>query len=297
MKVIFSRGTPQSCATFSVISRGGARLDSSTRVAREAVSRYSNSENNGSLRASARPGPEPSAKNADFPSPCESAQPAYWLARQAITGSVLRTQSSKGHFGLAPVGAISTIPIPPRQISAIARPASIPPRAFWPASIIVSPASPLETATRNRAALAIMLSTACPVRVLILSSLLLKVRFPIQGCHFYFEYLQVCPESIWSAHRRVRVRAGAGPRGPLLCTKGRTAATRSVLSAGPRSNLASRIPAWRRSRASHRLFPRLRRQRIRAGAAAGGRRRNPYGPGKATRRDLRKCRESRPAVD
>src|ERR1700730_11227325 len=297
MKVIFSRGTPQSCATFSVISRGGARLDSSTRVAREAVSRYSNSENNGSLRASARPGPEPSAKNADFPSPCESAQPAYWLARQAITGSVERTQSSKGNLGWAPVGAIATVPIPPRQISAIARPASIPPRAFWPASIIVSPASPLETATRNRAALAIMRSTACPVSVLILGSLLLKVSSPSQGCRFYFEYVQVCRESNWSAHRRARVRARALPRGPLSCTKGRAAARRSALSAGPRSNVASRIPAWRRVPDPLKLLPRLRRHRIRAGAAAGGRGRNPYGPGKATRRDLRKCRGLRPAGD
>src|SRR5471032_2348821 len=122
MKVTFSGVTPQSRATFSVISRGGGLSDSSTRVTRVALSRYSYSENNGSLRASARPGPEPSAKNDEFPSPCESAQPAYWLARQAITGSVERTHSSKGHFGLAPVGARLTVPRPPRQISAIARP-------------------------------------------------------------------------------------------------------------------------------------------------------------------------------
>ena len=56
------------------------------------------------LTASARTGPEPSAKN--FLPPVSSLladrlQPAYWLARQASTGNELRTSSALGQPSVA----------------------------------------------------------------------------------------------------------------------------------------------------------------------------------------------------
>src|SRR6185312_16808571 len=111
--------------TLATTGDGGGRALSSTSVACVATSAYLSFSNSGSRRASARAGPEPSAKNLSAPSSCESRQPAYWLARHAITGLDERLTSVHGQFGVTAESSSSMLPSPPMQISATRRPAAI----------------------------------------------------------------------------------------------------------------------------------------------------------------------------
>ena len=58
----------------------------------------------------ARAGPDPSAKKASLPSPPERRQPAYWQARQAVTGLDRRTTSVQGQRGVDALSASVTVP-------------------------------------------------------------------------------------------------------------------------------------------------------------------------------------------
>ena len=147
--------TPQSCATFATTFAGGGRLLSMTKVAFLARSAYGKSWNSGSRRASARAGPEPSAKKECSPSFSDRRQPAYWLARQAMTGLDERTTIAHGQRGVAADGPSRTSASPPMQISAMRRPAAMLPRCLLPASMSVSPSSPRVIPILSSAASAI----------------------------------------------------------------------------------------------------------------------------------------------
>ncbi len=71
------------------------------------------------------PGPEPSAKKPSSASDA-SFQPAYWLARQAITGLFVRVVNLNGAFA-EPESETLHVPRPPMQISARRKPAAMPP--------------------------------------------------------------------------------------------------------------------------------------------------------------------------
>ena len=118
------------------------------------------------MPASARAGPEPSEKN--FLPPASSLlalsdQPAYWLARQASTGWLLRTSSQVGQpavESLAPCAASATRPSPPMQISPTSRPAAMLPGAAMPASTMHTPLVSRVTFTPRVSAAAIRRSTS-----------------------------------------------------------------------------------------------------------------------------------------
>src|SRR5262245_10196971 len=74
-----------------------------------------------------------------------SRQPAYCPAKHAITGLLEWTSSVHGHRGVIALDVSCTLPNPPIQISAIARPAAMLPCVWLPASINVSPRSPCVT--------------------------------------------------------------------------------------------------------------------------------------------------------
>src|SRR5262245_10895996 len=147
--VIRSAASAQSRAILAMTGSGGTRSTSSTNAARSLRSAYPSSSNSVSRRAIARPGPEASAWNAPLPSPCDRLQPAYWLARHAITGSALCSWTSGSPPSAPSPGASATDPNPPMQISAIRRPASRPPRAAIPASTMVAPCSLSVTPRRS----------------------------------------------------------------------------------------------------------------------------------------------------
>ena len=85
------------------------------------------------------------AKKAFLPSPWASFQPAYWLARQAMTGLEERVASDHGQRAPCRSGTRPTVPRPPMQISATSKPAAMLPGCWLPASIRVSPSSPRVT--------------------------------------------------------------------------------------------------------------------------------------------------------
>jgi hypothetical protein len=85
------------------------------------------------------------------PLPSLSCQPAYWLPRQAVTGSELRSTTCHGQREAAPPGTRSIVAMPPSETAARRRPASIPPVCFAPQSISVSPPAPVLTPIRSRA--------------------------------------------------------------------------------------------------------------------------------------------------
>src|SRR5262245_62895572 len=74
-----------------------------------------------------------------------SRQPAYCPAKHAITGLLECTNSVQGHRGVMVLDVSCTLPNPPIQISAIAKPAAMLPCMLLPASINVSPRSPCVT--------------------------------------------------------------------------------------------------------------------------------------------------------
>ena len=146
-----SGATPQSLETFSASAAGGWRPVSSTRQVLSARSRYPISSNSGSRTASARAGPEPSALN--FPGASKlKLQPAYWLARQASTGRLVRTSTCHGQLGNTGLLRSATSPRPAMQIRATSSPASMPPWWSMPASTTRVPSSMRVTPTRNASA-------------------------------------------------------------------------------------------------------------------------------------------------
>ena len=100
----------------------------------------------------ARAGPEPSTLYFLPLSSAERLHPAYCEPRQAITGCEVCTVTMNGHALSVSVVSSATRPRPPRQISAILRPASSPPTARTPQSIRHSPSVPSVTATRRASA-------------------------------------------------------------------------------------------------------------------------------------------------
>ena len=64
-----------------------------------------------------------------------------------MTGCDDATEIVHGHRGVAALGTRLTWPRPPMQISAMRKPAEIPPRCVAPASISVSPSKPSTTPT------------------------------------------------------------------------------------------------------------------------------------------------------
>src|SRR5262249_51781702 len=116
---------------------------------------------------------EPNAKNALSPALCDSFQPAYWLAKHAITGLDERVEIIHGQFGAAAVGVTATSPNPPMQISAIRSPAAMPPGKRLPASINLSPSEPCATPIFSKAASATRPSTSFVARILMLSAVVM----------------------------------------------------------------------------------------------------------------------------
>src|SRR5262245_53444394 len=101
----------------------------------------------------ARAGPEPSTLYfLPLPSSAERLHPAYCEARQANTGCAVCTVTTNGHELSGSEVASDTLPSPPRQISAMRRPASRPPTALTPQSIRHSPRVPSLTSTRSASA-------------------------------------------------------------------------------------------------------------------------------------------------
>ena len=98
IRVRFSGITSQRSAILSAISTGGILSTSSTMQVVSALSRYPISSNSGSLLPRALAGPEPSALKVPLPWPWERLQPAYWLARQAMTGWLVCTSTCQGQF-------------------------------------------------------------------------------------------------------------------------------------------------------------------------------------------------------
>ena len=90
----------------------------------------------------ARAGPEPSTLYFLPLSSDDRLQPAYCEPRQASTGWVVCTVTTNGHELSVSVVSSATRPRPPRQISAMRRPASKPPTARTPQSIRHSPSLP-----------------------------------------------------------------------------------------------------------------------------------------------------------
>src|SRR3984893_18752831 len=164
MKVNCSGLSSQSRATLATTGDGGARPLSMTSVPTAALSWYPRSSNSASFRASALAGPEPSAKKASLPSPCERLQPAYWLARQAMTGWDERTMRVQGQRGVDALDTSAPVPSPPMQISASCIPAAMLPGWPLPASISVSPSSPRLIPIFNSAEAALNRSTSAAAR-------------------------------------------------------------------------------------------------------------------------------------
>ena len=132
------------------------------------------------LPASARAGPEPSAKN--FFSPVSSLlaarlQPAYWLPRQASTGCALCTCSQVGQPSWPPACS-RTRPRPPMQISPISSPACTLPREDRPASTWQTPRASTRTPTDKASARARRRSTSGRARVF---TLRLMRPFPVMS--------------------------------------------------------------------------------------------------------------------
>ena len=108
----------------------------------------------------ARAGPEPSTLYFLPLSSPERLQPAYCEPRQASTGCAVCTVTMNGHELSVSVVSSATLPSPPRQISAMRRPASSPPSARTPQSMRHSPSEPRVTSTRNASASSIRALTS-----------------------------------------------------------------------------------------------------------------------------------------
>ena len=114
------------------------------------------SSNSGSTRASARAGPEPSAKKASLPLPVgKRASRAYWQARQATTriGRAHHQRPGPAWRRCARKRA-SRFPARPCRFQRGANPRRCCRAERLPASISVSPSSPRATATLSSAAAA-----------------------------------------------------------------------------------------------------------------------------------------------
>src|SRR6185312_12656360 len=189
----------------------------------------------------ARAGPEPSTPYFLPASSPDRLQPAYCEPRQASTGWDVCTVTMKGHALSVSVVSSATLPSPPRQISAMRRPASSPPRARTPQSMRHSPSEPCVTSTRSASASAISALTSGAARALTLghafcraaaiSSLLFNVFPPANALNYrkYFanSLLDQAPRLCscatarpHSAYRAVfvdpfrRLRPIGGPVGP-----------------------------------------------------------------------------------
>ena len=141
-----SGGTPQSAATFSRLRQAAQRPIQCTSTARSETSWCCKLR-----KQRLAPGERPrrTRSRARRISPLRhvrSAQPAYWLARQAATGCELRTTTVHGQRGVASEGARRTAPRPPMHTAAIRSPASMPPGCSAPQSTMVSPRAPLRHA-------------------------------------------------------------------------------------------------------------------------------------------------------
>ena len=99
----------------------------------------------------ARAGPEPSTLYFLPFSSVERLQPAYCEPRQASTGWAVCTVTMNGHALSVSVVSSATRPRPPRQISAMRRPASSPPTARTPQSMRHSPSVPCGNLDSQRA--------------------------------------------------------------------------------------------------------------------------------------------------
>src|SRR5262245_12580089 len=149
MKVSRSGLSPQALATCCTSAGGGGLSASSTSVPLLAWSRSPSSSNSFSEEPMARAGPEPSTLYLLPLSSPVRLQPAYCEPRQASTGWLVCTVTTKGQALSVSVVSIATLPRPPRQISAMRRPASIPPTARTPQSIRHSPSVPRVTSMRK----------------------------------------------------------------------------------------------------------------------------------------------------
>src|SRR5262245_7602915 len=125
----------------------------------------------------ARAGPEPSTLYfLPLPSSAERLHPAYCEPRQASTGCAVCTVTTNGQELSRSEAASDTLPRPPRQISAIRRPASSPPTAFTPQSIRHSPSVPSLTSTRSAPASATSALTSGSDRALTLVQVFAALR-------------------------------------------------------------------------------------------------------------------------
>src|SRR6266508_1484055 len=97
----------------------------------------------------ARAGPEPSTLYFLPLSSPDRLQPAYCEPRQASTGWAVCTVTTNGQALSVSVVSSATWPRPPRQISAMRRPASSPPTARTPQSMRHSPSVPRVMSIRK----------------------------------------------------------------------------------------------------------------------------------------------------
>src|SRR5262249_40535015 len=125
----------------------------------------------------ARAGPEPSTLYfLPLPSSAERLQPAYCEARQASTGCAVCTVTKNAQELSVSAAASDTLPRPPRQISAIRRPASSPPTTLTPQSTRHSPSVPSLTSTRSASASAMSALTRGSALALTLVQALAALR-------------------------------------------------------------------------------------------------------------------------
>ena len=170
----------------------------------------------------ARAGPEPSTLYFLPLSSDDRLQPAYWEPRQASTGWVVCTVTTNGHELSVSVVSSATRPRPPRQISAMRRPASNPPTARTPQSIRHSPSFPSVTSTRKASASAMRALTSGSALALTLGRssgarrfllLLFTVFPPANALKQHAGFCKFAPQlGVW--------RAIWCPRGPSQCISG-----------------------------------------------------------------------------